>query len=106
SKEENSNIGGIEADPNINRPNVGGVQGQEQNAGDNIYLAKHTVPDGFKETKQFGYQHGQKVYEYKGKYYSKDADAHNGGEWKVFEEVGGKLKRIGTADNSLDIFKK
>lgn len=40
-----------------------------------------------------------------GKYYSKDIDSHNGGVWKVFEAGGGKLKRIGTADESLTIFK-
>ncbi|WP_415270975.1 toxin C-terminal domain-containing protein [Campylobacter ureolyticus] len=42
----------------------------------------------------FKYQHGQKVYKYKGKYYSKDIDSHNGGEWKVFKKVGGKLKKL------------
>ena len=31
---------------------------------------------------------------------------HNGGVWKVFELKGGKLKRIGTADKNLIIFKK
>ncbi|UTA66949.1 toxin C-terminal domain-containing protein [Emticicia sp. 21SJ11W-3] len=68
--------------------------------------AKSVIPKGFTQTKKFGYQHGQKVYEYKGKYYSKDVDSHNGGAWKVFEEVGGKLKRIGTADENLNIFKR
>jgi len=64
-----------------------------------------SIPKGFNQTKKFGYQHGQKVYEYKGKYYSIDADGHGGGVWKVFEEIGGKLKRIGTADEKLTIFK-
>ena len=64
------------------------------------------IPKKFKQVKKFGYQHGQKVYEYKGKYYSRDVDSHNGGAWKVFEEVGGKLKRIGTADENLNIFKR
>jgi hypothetical protein len=63
------------------------------------------IPKGFKEVKDFGYQHGQKVYEYKGKYYSRDIDSHNGGAWKVFEDSGGRLKRIGTADENLNIFK-
>jgi RHS repeat-associated protein len=63
------------------------------------------IPKGFKHVKKFGYKHGQKVYSYKGKYYSKDVDSHNGGVWKVFEEVNGKLKRIGTADENLKIFK-
>jgi hypothetical protein len=67
---------------------------------------KNFIPQGFKHVKKFGYPHGQKVYEYNGKYYSKDVDSHNGGVWKVFEEVGGKLKRIGTADESLKIFNK
>jgi hypothetical protein len=77
-----------------------------------VHFAKHKdadksggFPKGFKETKDFGYQHGQKVYEYRGKYYSRDVDAHNGGIWKVFESIGGKLKRIGTADKDLNIFK-
>ncbi len=64
------------------------------------------IPKGFKETKKFGFPHGQKVYKYKGKYYSRDIDSHHGGVWKVFKEFGGKLKRIGTADENLMIFKK
>jgi RHS repeat-associated protein len=63
------------------------------------------IPKGFKETKEFGYQHGQKVYQYKGKYYSRDVDSHNGGVWKVFIKQGKRLKRIGTADKDLNIFK-
>ena len=68
--------------------------------------AGNIIPKGFKQTKKFGYSHGQKVYEYKGKYYSRDVDSHKGGIWKVFEEVGGKLKRIGTADENLNILKR
>ncbi len=64
------------------------------------------IPKGFKLTKKFGFQHGQKVYQYKGKYYSKDVDSHNGGAWKVFEEVNGRLRRIGTAGEDLQIFKR
>lgn len=64
------------------------------------------IPKTFKQTKKFGFKHGQKVYEYMGKYFSKDVDSHNGGVWKVFKEVGGKLKRIGTADKDLNIFKE
>ena len=64
------------------------------------------LPKGFKLTRQFGYPHGQKVYKYRGKFYSRDVDAHNGGVWKVFENEGGRLKRIGTADEFLNIFKK
>lgn len=66
---------------------------------------KTIVPKGFKQTKEFGYQHGQKVYKYKVKYCSKDVDGHNGGVWKVFEEVSGELKRIGTSDENLNILK-
>ena len=40
------------------------------------------------------------------KYYSWDIDKHNGGELKVFERKGGKLVRIGTADEYLNIYKK
>ena len=64
------------------------------------------LPDGFKETKEFGKQHGQKVYQKGNKYYSKDVDGHNGGSWKVFEKQGTRLKRLGTADKDLNIFKK
>ncbi|KAA5535582.1 RHS repeat-associated core domain-containing protein [Paenimyroides baculatum] len=64
------------------------------------------LPKGFKETKEFGYQHGQKVYQYKNKFYSRDIDSHNGGAWKVFENNGGRLNRIGTADEFLNIFKQ
>ncbi len=64
------------------------------------------LPDGFKETKEFGKQHGQKVYQKGNKYYSKDVDGHNGGSWKVFEKQGSRLKRVGTADGKLNIFKR
>ena len=69
------------------------------------------VPDSFKETKQFGRKHGQRVYKKGNRYYSRDigqknGDAHNGGIWKVFKETGGELKRVGTADADLNIFKK
>jgi hypothetical protein len=33
-------------------------------------------------------------------------DKHNSGELKVFERKGGKLVRIGTADENLNIYKK
>ena len=75
-------------------------------------IGKPKIPKGFKQTKQFGYQHGQKVYEYNGKYYSRDMGSgnargsHNGGVWKVFELKNGELHRIGTADANLNIFKK
>lgn len=36
----------------------------------------------------------------------KDVDSHNGGVWKVFVKNGKRLKRIGTADEDLNIFKK
>lgn len=64
------------------------------------------LPDGLKETKEFGNPHGQKVYKKGNKYYSKDADGHNGGSWKVFEKQWTKLKRVGSADNNLNIFKR
>jgi hypothetical protein len=37
-------------------------------------FSKVKIPKGFKQVKDFGYQHGQKVYKYKGKYYSRDID--------------------------------
>jgi hypothetical protein len=91
-------------------PNNG--SGKNGNAGSGAKGSKNDVPKGFKETKKFGYQHGEKVYEYKGKFYSRDVGSgngrgsHNGGVWKVFEEKNGKLRRIGTADEDLNIFKK
>ena len=60
----------------------------------------------FKQIRQFGYQHGQKVYQYNGKFYSRDIDSHSGGVWKVFEQQNGKLRRIGTTDENLNIIKK
>jgi len=72
----------------------------------NVSKKIDNIPKEFKETKEFGYNHGQKIYKYNGKYYSKDIDSHNGGEWKVFEKVGNRLKRIGTADKDLNIFKR
>jgi RHS repeat-associated protein len=92
--------------------------GADRGAGKGIKLLKalsqgkkakniaNSIPKGFKLTKEFGYLHGEKVYKYKGLYYSKDADAHLGGVWKVFEKVNGRLKRIGTADENLVIFSK
>lgn len=59
-----------------------------------------------KRVKSLGFSHGQKVYKLGNKYYSWDIDKHNGGELKVFERKGGKLKRIGTADENLNIYKK
>jgi hypothetical protein len=38
--------------------------------------------------------------------HSWDIDKHNGGELKVFERKGGKLVRIGTVDEYLNIYKK
>lgn len=35
-----------------------------------------------------------------------DNTSQNGGIFKVFKQEGGKLKRIGTADENLNIFKK
>jgi len=71
-------------------------------------LIKSLTEQGVKfvETKEFGRLHGQKVYRSENKFYSRDIDAHNGGVWKVLEKTGDKLKRIGTADENLKIFKK
>ena len=74
-------------------------------------FSKAVPHKGFKEVKEFGYSHGQKIYKYRGKYYSRDVGSgnglgsHNGGAWKVFELKNGKLRRIGTADENLNIFK-
>lgn len=61
------------------------------------------ISKGAKRVKGFGVSHGQKVYKLGNKYYSWDIDKHNGGELKVFERKGGKLVRIGTADENLNI---
>ncbi len=76
--------------------------------GESINLESESIkpPDGFKETKEFGRMHGQKVYKKGNKYISRDVDSHNGGVWKVFEKQGNKLKRAGTADKDLKIFKQ
>jgi hypothetical protein len=86
-------------------PAPGFVKGGSALNGINRVNQIFKTPKGFKQTTKFGYQHGQKVYKYNGKYYSRDIDAHSGGVWKVFEESGGRLKRIGTADEHLTIFK-
>ena len=72
----------------------------------NANASKDIIYKEFKEVKEFGFLHGQKVYQYKGKFYSRDIDSHNGGVWKVFKLVNGKLVRVGTADAKLNIFKK
>ena len=78
----------------------------KDNLGTVIEAACYAIPVGFKEIRGLGRLHGQKVFKYKGKYYSRDVDAHNGGVWKVFEMHNGKLKRIGTTDSNLTILKK
>ena len=67
---------------------------------------KNAIPKGFKETKEFGKSHGQKVYKKGERYISKDAgqkdgSSHNGGVWKEFKKVGNKLVRTGTLDENL-----
>lgn len=69
---------------------------------------KNIPPKGFKETNELGLIHGQKDYKKGNYYYSKDVGikeggTHNGGEWKVFKGNGNKLKRIGTADENLNL---
>ena len=61
---------------------------------------------GAKLCKGFGREHGEKVYKLGKYFYSFDNTSHNGGVFKVFKQEGGKLKRIGTADENLNIFKK
>ncbi|MDR0793596.1 MAG: DUF6443 domain-containing protein [Chitinophagaceae bacterium] len=78
----------------------------KEEATKDISTSKNEIPKGSKETKEFGRMHGQKVYKQGNRYYSKDVDGHKGGVWKVFEKVGGKLKRIGTAGKDGNIFSK
>ena len=61
---------------------------------------------GAKVCKSFGTKHGEKIFKLGNRYYSFDNTQHNGGIYKVFEREGGNLKRIGTADKDLRIFKK
>lgn len=49
---------------------------------------------------------GQKIYKLGNKYYSLDITGHKGGIYKVFKKRGGKLHRIGTADENLNIIAK
>lgn len=50
--------------------------------------------------REFGRSHGQKVYEYKGKFYSQDVDSQNGGVWKFFiSKKGGGLERLRTTND-------
>ena len=60
---------------------------------------------GAKVCKSFGTKHGEKIFQLGNRYYSFDNTQHNGGIYKVFEREGGNLKRIGTADKDLRIFK-
>ena len=82
-----------------------------KNLGEN----SNDIPEGFKPVKEFGRPHGQKVYKYKGKYYSKDVGSdgsgnmrgpHHGGRWKRFIKKNGKLKRDGTVDENLNKINK
>lgn len=56
--------------------------------------------------KKFGYSHHQKIYKLGNRYYSRDVDKHHGGVFKVFELRGGKLKRVGTVDENLNVIAK
>lgn len=72
--------------------------------------ADYPVPKGFKLTKEFGRGHEQKIYQKGTVFITKDVGqksgiTHNGGVWKVMKRVGNKLKRTGTADENLKIFK-
>jgi RHS repeat-associated protein len=71
----------------------------------NKQIVKLATKNGMKEVKEFGLKNGQKVFKKGNKYYSYDIDSHNGGVWKVFEKAGNELKRIGTANENLVIFK-
>ena len=61
---------------------------------------------GAKQCKEFGTTHGEKIFKLGNKYYSFDNTQHNGGVYKVFKREGGNLKRTGTADENLNIFKR
>src|SRR5690606_31639315 len=104
-------LGGSVVKAGVSLSSLGSGFGKGLKLGAAAKTVSKAIPKGFKETKKFGYQYKQKVYEYKGKYYSKDVGSgngmgsHNGGVWKVFEQHNGKLKRIGTADKNLKIFK-
>lgn len=64
------------------------------------------ISKGAKVCHEFGFSHQQKIYKLGRKYYTWDVDKHKGGCFKVFEKKGGKLERIGTADENLNIFAK
>jgi len=56
---------------------------------------------GFKLEKGLGRIHGQDIFKSGNKFISRDADAHIGGQWKMFEMRGGKLVRTGTYNGDL-----
>jgi hypothetical protein len=65
------------------------------------------VPEGFKESKEFGRSHGQKIYYNKktNMYISRDVDSHNGGIWKgakSAKDLQSKKTRLGTYDGDLN----
>lgn len=62
-------------------------------------------PNEFVLAKEFT-NHNEKVYEYKGKYYSFDNYKHKGGSWKVMVKRGGRLHRIATYNKNLNLFDK
>ena len=64
------------------------------------------IAKGARLIKKYGLLHNQKVYQLGNKYYSWDVDKHHGGVFKVLEQKGGKLKRIGTVDENLNIISK
>ena len=61
---------------------------------------------GARLIKNLGFSHKQRIYKLGNKYYSWDIDKHHGGVFKVFELRGGKLHRIGTVDENLNIIAK
>lgn len=82
----------------------------ETESPDNSPTSEVKVPDGFTETKEFGRQHGQKVYKKGTKYISRDigqknGTSHNGGVWKEFKRSGNRLIRTGTLDENLQRIK-
>jgi RHS repeat-associated protein len=64
------------------------------------------VPKGYRETREFGYSNGQKMYRKGNSLISRDVDGHNGGVWKLFEIKGGRPHRVGTAGADLVPFKR
>lgn len=86
----------------LNLQTIGAIGGTITNNVMELQMEKNTYyafgglmsdqPKEFELAKEF-INHNEKVYEYKGKYYSFDNYKHKGGSWKVMVKRGGNLSK-------------